>query len=174
MQSKKHKAAVKSGIRKRTTSEGDKTSSAASSDPVEMDLGRDLVASASGDTKTPPASAAQEQNETAEDGVAGAEAGEQPAGEDEMPEPVLRPTQCLFCKFEAPTFEGLVSHLTEAHNFHIPDLTYLSDLEGLITYLQLKVGNFYECIKCGKGFHGLEAARKHMLDKGHTQARHCL
>ena len=52
------------------------------------------------------------------------------------------------------------------HGFFVPDIEYISDLEGLVTYLgeKLAVGNI--CLYCnGKGreFHSLDAVRNHMV-----------
>lgn len=62
--------------------------------------------------------------------------------------------------------------MSTAHSFFVPDADYLTDLTGLVGYLAEKivVGNF--CIYCnekGRDFRTLEAARKHMIDKGHCK-----
>lgn len=62
--------------------------------------------------------------------------------------------------------------MTKAHGFFIPDIEYLSDLEGLIKYLGEKVSVGNICLYCnGKGrqIKSLEAVRKHMIDKGHCK-----
>lgn len=77
---------------------------------------------------------------------------------------------CIFCTADFPTFEANLKHMTEAHSFFVPDVEYLTDLEGLIAYLQEKVAVYFECLLCngkGKGFASLESVRKHMVDKGH-------
>ena len=43
--------------------------------------------------------------------------------------------ECLFCSHISKTLEKNVSHMTVAHSFFIPDVEFLVDLEGLITYL---------------------------------------
>lgn len=43
--------------------------------------------------------------------------------------------ECLFCDRIAKSLEANVKHMTSAHNFFIPDLEYLVDMEGLISYL---------------------------------------
>jgi pre-60S factor REI1 len=58
------------------------------------------------------------------------------------------------------------------HSFFIPDLEYLTDPTGLITYLGEKIAVSNVCIYCnGKGreFRTLDAVRKHMIDKSHCK-----
>ena len=43
--------------------------------------------------------------------------------------------ECLFCSFISQSLEDNVGHMTSKHSFFLPDAEYLSDLEGLITYL---------------------------------------
>ncbi|CAG0896842.1 unnamed protein product [Darwinula stevensoni] len=89
--------------------------------------------------------------------------------EDVEPIPI---TQCLFCGLEHDTLANNMKHMSEKHSFFVPDVEYLVDLEGLIEYLGGKVGQGNMCLWCnerGKKFHSIDAARKHMLDKGHTK-----
>ncbi|KAH9083786.1 C2H2 type zinc-finger-domain-containing protein [Lactarius deliciosus] len=69
----------------------------------------------------------------------------------------LSPTDCLFC--------------VQASSV-VPDVEYLTDPTGLITYLGEKIAVGNVCIYCnGKGreFRTLDAVRKHMLDKSHCK-----
>lgn len=43
--------------------------------------------------------------------------------------------ECLFCCQVSKTLDGNIDHMTKTHGFFIPDLEYVCDLEGLITYL---------------------------------------
>ena len=43
--------------------------------------------------------------------------------------------ECLFCSHISKTLDDNVSHMTRVHSFFLPDIEYLTDLEGLITYL---------------------------------------
>ena len=84
----------------------------------------------------------------------------------------LQPTQCLFCPEASSTLTDNLSHMSSAHSFFVPDVEYLVDLTGLITYLGEKIAVGNVCIHCnGKGreFRTLEAVRKHMIDKGHCK-----
>ncbi|ORX78292.1 hypothetical protein BCR32DRAFT_295137 [Anaeromyces robustus] len=81
----------------------------------------------------------------------------------------IEETECLFCNFKGQTFEEKMDHMTVDHSFFIPDIEYLSDLNGLIKYLGEKISIGNTCIYCERMFHSLEGVRKHMLDKGHTK-----
>jgi pre-60S factor REI1 len=105
---------------------------------------------------------------------------QQPEGEGESIEDRIAslrsrisPLQCLFCS--VPGFNSIdenVSHMASAHSFFIPDLEYLTDLSGLLSFLGERIAVDNTCIFCSKKnkeFRSLDAARKHMLDKGHCK-----
>jgi len=84
----------------------------------------------------------------------------------------LDPTSCLFCSHQSSSVDDCLSHMASLHSFFIPDVEYLEDLNGLLTYLGEKVAVGNVCLFCnGKGreFRSLDAVRKHMLDKGHCK-----
>jgi pre-60S factor REI1 len=83
-------------------------------------------------------------------------------------------TTCLFCPIESPTLDKNVEHMTRVHSFFIPDIEYLTDVEGLLTYLGEKVGAGLRCLWCcdsGKGFKSVRSVQRHMQDKGHCKMR---
>ncbi|ELU13958.1 hypothetical protein CAPTEDRAFT_174182 [Capitella teleta] len=83
--------------------------------------------------------------------------------------------ECLFCSFISRTLEKNVNHMTREHSFFIPDIEFLTDLEGLIVYLGQKVGEGHICLWCnekGKTFYSTQAVQKHMIDKGHCMMLH--
>ena len=43
--------------------------------------------------------------------------------------------ECLFCPHVSDTLEKNIEHMTVEHSFFIPDVEYLVDLEGFISYL---------------------------------------
>jgi len=43
--------------------------------------------------------------------------------------------ECLFCPHVSDTIEKNIQHMTLEHSFFIPDVEYLVDLEGFISYL---------------------------------------
>ncbi|KAK6166531.1 hypothetical protein SNE40_023195 [Patella caerulea] len=92
--------------------------------------------------------------------------------EDGEPLPI---EECLFCTNVSSSLEENVKHMTVNHSFFIPDADYLIDLEGLISYLGEKVGVANMCLWCntrGKSFYSKQAAKNHMVDKGHSKMLH--
>jgi len=81
----------------------------------------------------------------------------------------LEETECLFCNYKGSTFQEMMEHMTVEHTFFVPDMEYLANLKGLVTYLGEKISIGNTCIYCERMFHSLEAVRKHMTDKGHTK-----
>ncbi|KAG2255585.1 hypothetical protein Bca52824_074879 [Brassica carinata] len=58
------------------------------------------------------------------------------------------------------------------HGFFVPNVEYLKDPEGLLTYLGLKVKRDFMCLYCSElchAFSSLEAVRKHMEAKSHCK-----
>jgi pre-60S factor REI1 len=84
----------------------------------------------------------------------------------------LSPTDCLFCAHVSSSLADNLIHMSGEHSFFVPDIEYLTDPTGLITYLGEKVAVGNVCIYCnGKGreFRTLDAVRKHMIDKSHCK-----
>ncbi len=54
---------------------------------------------------------------------------------EEFEDEALGVEQCLFCSHISDSLDTNVAHMTTAHSFFIPDVEYLIDLEGLISYL---------------------------------------
>ena len=55
--------------------------------------------------------------------------------EEEWDGDALGEEECLFCSKISDSLEANVKHMTHKHSFFIPDIEYLDDLNGLITYL---------------------------------------
>lgn len=49
------------------------------------------------------------------------------------------PTCCFMCDQEHKTIESCIVHMHKQHGFFIPDVEFLKDPKGLLTYLGLKV-----------------------------------
>jgi pre-60S factor REI1 len=46
---------------------------------------------------------------------------------------------CWLLKTQAADLDGALAHMATKHGFFLPDVEYLSDLEGLLGYLHQKV-----------------------------------
>ena len=92
--------------------------------------------------------------------------------DDDIGEDVMEVTDCLFCPHRSVSLEENMKHMTRSHSFFVPDLEFVLDLKGLLTYLCEKVGVGNMCLYCndkGKNFFSTEAVQNHMVDKGHTK-----
>uniref|UniRef100_A0A8C2J823 Cytoplasmic 60S subunit biogenesis factor ZNF622 n=1 Tax=Cyprinus carpio TaxID=7962 RepID=A0A8C2J823_CYPCA len=81
-------------------------------------------------------------------------------------------TDCLFCGHHSRTLTRNMTHMSKTHSFFLPDIEYLVDLRGLISYLGEKVGVGKVCLWCnekGKSFYSTEAVQAHMTDKSHCK-----
>ncbi|KAL4332827.1 hypothetical protein GQ457_07G037050 [Hibiscus cannabinus] len=95
--------------------------------------------------------------------------------EEEEEEEELDPCCCFMCDIEHNTIESCMVHMHKLHGFFIPDVEYLKDAEGLLTYLGLKVKRDFMCLYCNERCHpfaSLEAVRKHMAAKGHCKVHY--
>eukprot|EP00743_Colponemidia_sp_Colp-15_P002986 GILK01003229.1.p1 GENE.GILK01003229.1~~GILK01003229.1.p1 ORF type:complete len:440 (-),score=64.39 GILK01003229.1:96-1361(-) len=100
------------------------------------------------------------------------EEGKTEEDDDEEEAIKLEITECLFCRHNAKSFKKNLDHMVKAHSFFIPDIEYLVDLEGLISYLGDKVAAGHVCLYCnhrGRSLKSLEAVRAHMIDKSHCK-----
>jgi len=80
--------------------------------------------------------------------------------------------ECIFCSAWSDDFESNMKHMYMSHGFFIPDNEFCSDRSGMIQYLGEKVTVAFVCLYCnlkGKRFQSCEAARGHMIDKGHCK-----
>jgi pre-60S factor REI1 len=79
---------------------------------------------------------------------------------------------CLFCEHKSDSLEGKCDHMAKTHSFFIPDAEYVSDMEGLLKFLGIKVGAYHVCLWCSrKCYRDLKSCQKHMNDKGHHKMR---
>ena len=62
--------------------------------------------------------------------------------------------------------------MAKEHSFFIPDMEYVSDLEGLLKFLGIKVGVYHVCLWCSnRVYRDLSSVQKHMSDKGHQKMK---
>ncbi|PTB38585.1 uncharacterized protein TrAFT101_006599 [Trichoderma asperellum] len=76
---------------------------------------------------------------------------------------------CVFCNHESSSPVLNATHMERSHGMFIPERPYLVDLEGLIEYLQKRVGEDHECLSCGRFKSNIFAVQTHMRDKGHCK-----
>ncbi|KAL1506594.1 hypothetical protein ABEB36_005925 [Hypothenemus hampei] len=79
---------------------------------------------------------------------------------------------CLFCSNHSRSFLENLEHMTIKHSFFISDIEFCTDVEGLLRYLGEKIFKGYMCLWCnekGKTFYSADAAKAHMVDKGHCK-----
>ncbi|KAL7001862.1 Cytoplasmic 60S subunit biogenesis factor REI1 2 [Sarracenia purpurea var. burkii] len=87
----------------------------------------------------------------------------------------LNPSCCFMCDLQHDTVESCMVHMHKQHGFFIPDVEYLKDPKGLLTYLGLKVKRDFMCLYCNERchpFNSLEAVRKHMAAKSHCKVHY--
>ncbi|XP_060173711.1 cytoplasmic 60S subunit biogenesis factor REI1 homolog 1-like [Lycium barbarum] len=87
----------------------------------------------------------------------------------------LDPSCCFMCDKEHKTIESCMVHMHKKHGFFIPDVEYLKDPKGFLTYLSLKVKRDFMCLYCNYRCHpfsSLEAVRKHMEAKSHCRVHY--
>lgn len=75
--------------------------------------------------------------------------------------------RCMFCNYDEVDLDANIAHMTRQHGLFIPEQEYLSDLEGLVAYLQSKVADNCECLFCHKLKNTVPGIQTHMRDKGH-------
>ncbi|KAI3908703.1 hypothetical protein MKW92_020975 [Papaver armeniacum] len=94
-------------------------------------------------------------------------------GEDEDME--VNPACCFICDKMHNSIESCMVHMHRQRGFFIPDIEFLKDSEGLLTYLGKKVNRDFMCLYCNdrcQPFNSLEAVRKHMVSKSHCKVRY--
>lgn len=78
----------------------------------------------------------------------------------------------MFCSHTSKSVEAKLEHMAREHSFFIPDAENVSDLEGLLHHLGVKVGAYHVCLWCSnKMYRDVDAVQKHMQDKGHQKMR---
>ncbi|CAK7354220.1 unnamed protein product [Dovyalis caffra] len=95
--------------------------------------------------------------------------------EDDEDGELLDPSCCFMCDQEHKNIESCMVHMHKQHGFFIPDVEYLKDPKGLLTYLGLKVKRDFMCLYCNdkrQPFNSLEAVRKHMEAKSHCKVHY--
>ncbi|ETW06298.1 hypothetical protein H310_02589 [Aphanomyces invadans] len=113
--------------------------------------------------------------ETADPPAADGDASTEDNEDEQDPDVNLNILHCMFCTNEADSLEANLTHMQKTHGFFIPDLEYLQDLDGFITYLVEKVKLGHICLYCngkGKAFRTYKDCQKHMIDLSHCKLRY--
>ncbi|KAL5320225.1 hypothetical protein ACEPPN_011026 [Leptodophora sp. 'Broadleaf-Isolate-01'] len=79
------------------------------------------------------------------------------------------PTKCLFCPTSSQSTSSNLSHMSLSHNFIIPDLDHLLDIDSFLGYLSTIINTFHECLSCGSVKCSKSAVQDHMRGKGHCR-----
>lgn len=85
----------------------------------------------------------------------------------------IAPTTCLFCPGKSQmnfgTIDENIHHMFKSHGLYIPEKKYLTDAEGLLSYLGEKIGFGNVCLVCSYQGRNIEAVREHMQKKRHMK-----
>lgn len=87
----------------------------------------------------------------------------------------LEKEDCIFCAHHAMDFDSCLTHMLKEHGFFVPDVEFLVDAEGLVSYLAEKVKVGFYCLYCngkGKAFRTYQDVQKHMTALSHCKLRY--
>jgi pre-60S factor REI1 len=77
-------------------------------------------------------------------------------------------TQCLFCVSTSESIDSNLDHMSKSHGMRIPSPHQLTvDPTTLLSYLNLVISVYNECLTCGTQRRNTQAIKQHMLGKGH-------
>jgi pre-60S factor REI1 len=80
----------------------------------------------------------------------------------------FEPTQCLFCLSVSENIDTNLDHMSKSHGMRIPSPHQLTvDPSTLLSYLNLVISVYHECLTCGTQRRNAQAIKQHMLGKGH-------
>ncbi|KAI4725630.1 hypothetical protein E4T49_06616 [Aureobasidium sp. EXF-10728] len=78
------------------------------------------------------------------------------------------PTHCLFCVETYESIDTNIEHMARSHGMIIPSPHQLTvDPTTLLTYLNLVISVYHECLTCGTQRRNAQAIKQHMLGKKH-------
>jgi pre-60S factor REI1 len=84
-----------------------------------------------------------------------------------VPAPSLK--SCLFCNYNSPSIPLNVVHMQRFHGMFIPERNYLVDLDGLLSQLEKRVRENFQCVFCAKVKGDVYAVQAHMRDLSHCK-----
>ncbi|KAI4844097.1 hypothetical protein E4T44_06392 [Aureobasidium sp. EXF-8845] len=78
------------------------------------------------------------------------------------------PAHCLFCLSISESVDTNLDHMSKSHGMTIPSPHQLTvDPTTLLSYLNLVISVYHECLTCGTQRRNAQAIKQHMLGKGH-------
>eukprot|EP01125_Pyxidicula_operculata_P000257 TRINITY_DN10336_c0_g1_i1.p1 TRINITY_DN10336_c0_g1~~TRINITY_DN10336_c0_g1_i1.p1 ORF type:complete len:357 (-),score=83.93 TRINITY_DN10336_c0_g1_i1:214-1284(-) len=83
--------------------------------------------------------------------------------------PRLTLVDSLFDRHQSTDLESNINYMTKNHGFYIPEIEYVKDLSGLITYLGEKISIGNTCLFCEKTFYSMNAVQDHMRALAHCK-----
>ncbi|KAI4845114.1 hypothetical protein E4T44_05800 [Aureobasidium sp. EXF-8845] len=88
--------------------------------------------------------------------------------EDTLNDTDFESTQCLFCISTSESIDSNLDHMSKSHGMRIPSPHQLTvDPTTLLSYLNLVISVYNECLTCGTQRRNTQAIKQHMLGKGH-------
>ncbi|CUM67456.1 uncharacterized protein PRCAT00005152001 [Priceomyces carsonii] len=78
-------------------------------------------------------------------------------------------SHCFICGRNNHNAEENARHMFSSHGLYIPKRSYLSDLDGLLTYISEIITIYNECLVCNFQGKSLISIRQHMCSKGHCK-----
>lgn len=91
--------------------------------------------------------------------------------EPELP-PVIDPKQSLFDKQISSDVKTNVDYMYKKYGFFIPDIEYLTDMEGLVGYCAEKIKLGHTCLYCQKIFTSWRGCQEHMIHTRHAKLKY--
>ncbi|KAK6203059.1 C2H2 type zinc-finger-domain-containing protein [Scheffersomyces amazonensis] len=76
---------------------------------------------------------------------------------------------CFFCGQNNGEIENNVKHMFNRHGLYIPERSFLTNIEGLLTYISEVITIDNECLVCGFVGKNMESIRQHVYSKGHCR-----
>jgi pre-60S factor REI1 len=87
---------------------------------------------------------------------------------DTLNDTEFEPTQCLFCVIDSESIDSNLDHMSKSHGMRIPSPHQLTvDPTTLLSYLNLVISVYHECLTCGTQRRNTQAIKQHMLGKNH-------
>lgn len=89
--------------------------------------------------------------------------------EEDIPEEELLPTASIFDRKTFETVDEAVDYMGLTFGFFIPEIEYLIDMNGFLSYLNEKVKAGHICLYCQRKFKRARSCQNHMISKSHCK-----